>query len=161
MKKKSTKNKISKQHISHTRTPDDMTNAWWQIELRKQIASEEKFTVKKIGEGLVFTYYNVHSIASGNNYKVALRSADNSLNFCTCPDFKTNRLGTCKHIEAVLLRINAKSSLRRAMKKVVTLPYSSIYLDYRGKERLSLELATNKRTLIQNLLRVILIKTLY
>lgn len=33
-------------------------------------------------------------------YRVSLRSLSRRINGCTCPDFRTNRLGTCKHIEA-------------------------------------------------------------
>ena len=93
---------------------------------------------------MVFTDYNVYNISSKNNYKVALRSADNSLNFCTCPDFKTNQLGTCKHIEAVLLQANAKPLLRRALKKSYTPPYSSVYLDYRGERKVKLRIGTEE-----------------
>src|SRR5437868_13001317 len=117
MKKKSTKRKIPKQRVPHSRKPEGMSDFLWQSALRKQIAEDEKFTIKKTGDALVFTDYSVHNISSKNNYKVALRSADNSLNFCTCPDFKTNQLGTCKHIEAVLLYANKKPLLRRALKQ--------------------------------------------
>lgn len=34
-------------------------------------------------------------------YHVSLRSLSRRVNGCTCPDFRRNRLGTCKHIEAV------------------------------------------------------------
>ena len=37
-------------------------------------------------------------------YTVSLRSVDERINHCTCPDFATNRLGTCKHVEAVVHR---------------------------------------------------------
>ncbi|MCY7422593.1 MAG: hypothetical protein LH478_12725 [Chitinophagaceae bacterium] len=72
-----------------------MTDAEWQTALRMQIAEDEKFTIKKTGDGVVFTNYNVYSQHSKNSYKVALRSADNTLNFCSCSDYKTNLLGTC------------------------------------------------------------------
>jgi superfamily II DNA or RNA helicase len=38
-------------------------------------------------------------------YDVTVRSLGERHSSCTCPDFLTNRLGTCKHIEAVLLRL--------------------------------------------------------
>ncbi|MEO6456517.1 MAG: DEAD/DEAH box helicase [Ginsengibacter sp.] len=144
MKKKSAKHKALRQRIPHTRRPEDMSAAQWQLALRKQIAEDEKFTIKKIGEGLVFTDYSVYNINSKNNYKVALRSADNSLNFCTCPDFKTNQLGTCKHIEAVLLHARAKPLLRRALKQSYKPPYSSVYLDYLGERKVKLRIGTEE-----------------
>ncbi len=38
-------------------------------------------------------------------YRVHLRALDDDINGCTCPDFDHNQLGTCKHIEAVKLRV--------------------------------------------------------
>lgn len=45
-------------------------------------------------------------------WRVELRSVSERINSCNCPDFATNRLGTCKHIEAVRHRLR-----RRAPKK--------------------------------------------
>ncbi|NJD06962.1 MAG: DEAD/DEAH box helicase, partial [Methylococcaceae bacterium] len=36
------------------------------------------------------------------SYQVQIRSLDQRVNYCSCPDLAINRLGTCKHIEAVL-----------------------------------------------------------
>lgn len=36
------------------------------------------------------------------SYHVQIRSLEKRMNYCTCPDLSSNRLGTCKHIEAVL-----------------------------------------------------------
>ncbi len=130
--------------IPHTRKPDLMNDVEWQSALRRQIAEDEKFTIKKSGNELVFTDYRVYSHTSKNTYKVALRSADNSLNFCSCPDFKTNQLGTCKHIEAVLLQVNEKPLLCRALKNAHTPPYSSVYLDYRGERKVRLRIGTEE-----------------
>ncbi len=38
-------------------------------------------------------------------YRVEIRSLDEHLNTCSCPDHRINGLGTCKHVEAVLLRL--------------------------------------------------------
>jgi len=151
MKKKSTRHKVLKQRIPHNRKPAGMSDSRWQSALRKQIAEDEKFTIKKTGDAPVFTDYSVYNINSKNNYKVALRSIDNSLNFCTCPDFKTNQLGTCKHIEAVLLYVNARPLLRRALRKSYTPPYSSVYLDYRGERKVKLRIGTEERSALAKL----------
>lgn len=60
----------------------------WQQALRKQFAENNPFAIKKLGTHAVFSDYQVHNPATGNTYKVALRSADNSLNFCACMDLK-------------------------------------------------------------------------
>lgn len=48
------------------------------------------------------------SVGSGAAWRVEIRSVTERLNTCTCPDFATNRLGTCKHVEAVLHRIRRR-----------------------------------------------------
>jgi SNF2 family DNA or RNA helicase len=45
--------------------------------------------------------YQVRS-TSGKLYRVAMRGPGLFENYCTCPDFAVNTLGTCKHIEALL-----------------------------------------------------------
>lgn len=69
-----------------------------------------------------------------NTYKVAIRNKDLGMNFCSCLDFKTNHLDTCKHLEAVLLRIQSTPRLAALLKKGHTPPYTSVYLQY-GNER--------------------------
>ena len=77
---------------------------------REQRAASELFEVERLLGGAVYARYAVRS-PSSERYEVAIRALDAPHNDCTCPDFATNRLGTCKHIEAVLrrLRMSAKS----------------------------------------------------
>ncbi|MES2643584.1 MAG: SNF2-related protein [Myxococcota bacterium] len=49
---------------------------------------------------------------AGHRYRVGIRSVGERVNHCTCPDFATNRLGTCKHVEAVLLRLRKRGPKR-------------------------------------------------
>jgi len=56
--------------------------------------------------------YTVKS-ASGKTYRVAMRGPGLFENFCSCPDFAVNTLGTCKHIEGMLLRLRQRH--RKAM----------------------------------------------
>jgi superfamily II DNA or RNA helicase len=144
MKKKATAQKKTsvKIRVSHTRKPADINDVHWQTILRQQIAEDENFAIQKASEGLVFGDYKVHSNKSSNTYKVALRSADNTLNFCSCPDFKINQLGTCKHIEAVLIKIKSKPALKRQLTIPYIPPYTSVYLDYRGDRKVKLRIGT-------------------
>ena len=132
MKKKSTA-KIRapiKIRVSHTRKPADMIDVEWQIILRRQIAEDENFNIQKTSNGIVFGDHKVDSSKTSNTYKVALRSADNSLNFCSCLDFKTNQLGTCKHIACI----------KKQLAIPYTPPYTSVYLDYRGERKVKLRI---------------------
>lgn len=131
-----------KTRISHTRKPKGMTDLAWQTALREQFAAEKFFHIQKIEPGGIYGDYHVRSDGSRISYKVALRSADNTLNYCSCPDFKTNQLGTCKHIEAVLLKIKSKPATKRLLSKPYTPYYTSVFLDYRGERKVKIRIGT-------------------
>ena len=56
-----------------------------------------------------FGDYRVAS-SSGGRYVVELRSLRERINSCECHDYRTNRLGTCKHIEGVLRRLGGAAN---------------------------------------------------
>lgn len=128
--------------VSHTRKPDHLTDFEWQYALRKQVAADEQFKILPPDTGKVYGDYLAASVKSKQQYKVALRSADNSLNFCSCPDFKVNQLGTCKHIEAILLKLRAKPATRRALQEPYNPDYTSVYLSYVGERRIKIRIGT-------------------
>ena len=153
-KKKSAKEKYkSKPVLSNTRKPTDLSVAEWQWELRKQIADRSSFGINNTGDGLVYSDYKVYNHATKNGYKVALRSKDNSLNYCSCYDFKTNQLGSCKHIEAVLLQINQKPALRKALAQPYKTAYSSMYIEYRGERKVMFRIGTEAADAYATLLK--------
>ncbi len=61
------------------------------------------------------------------SYTVALNALEGPVNHCSCPDFATNRLGTCKHVEAALHRHQARPARRRRRSQPAP---SVIYLDW-------------------------------
>jgi len=153
-KKKPAKGKYkSKPLLSNTRKPTDLSVSEWQTILRQQIAERSAFKIFNIGDGLVYSDYSVYNNDTKNTYKVALRSMDNSLNFCSCYDFKTNQLGTCKHIEAVLLYISKKPALRRALKQPYETSYSSMYIEYRGERKVMFRIGTDNSSEYEKFLK--------
>ncbi|MEW6754247.1 MAG: DEAD/DEAH box helicase [Candidatus Latescibacterota bacterium] len=72
-----------------------------QIERRRQRAQAEIVRVANKGAHPVFSTFEVTS-TSGRPYRVQIRSLDKLHNTCACPDYQTNLIGTCKHIEGVL-----------------------------------------------------------
>ncbi len=72
--------------------------------LKRQIrAREERPRVRNLTPShAVFSDFEVRS-ASGLDYQVEIRDVANRQAGCTCTDFRINALGTCKHVEAVLL----------------------------------------------------------
>jgi hypothetical protein len=74
--------------------------------LRKQFVENKTFGIEKTDHSKSpFGSYFVRNPETGNSYKVAFRGIDSPMNFCSCMDFKTNRLGTCKHLEAVIYQL--------------------------------------------------------
>src|SRR6516225_2144249 len=100
-----------------------------QIDIRRQRAAQEKLKIQNLGRNRVFSDYQVTNPTTGGQYRVSIRGFDVGDNTCECPDFRTNTLGTCKHIEAVLaaLRDETPPQLRRR-KAAVTHP--QVYLQY-------------------------------
>src|SRR3954464_3034394 len=92
-----------------------------QIDIRRQRAAQEQFKIQNLGRNRVFSDYQVTNPATGGQYRVSIRGFDVGDNSCECPDFKTNTLGTCKHIEAVLASLgpDAPAQVRRR-KAVIT-----------------------------------------
>ena len=76
--------------------------------IRKMRAQTERMSVRFNGpkEIAPFGDYEVTSEDGRlrKTYRVELRSLENFANSCSCPDFRKNGLGTCKHIERVLMR---------------------------------------------------------
>ncbi len=79
-----------------------------QIDIRRERARTSKFHIENLGKKRVFSDYQVTNPDSGGQYRVAIRSFEVGENHCTCPDFRANTLGTCKHIEAVLDRLRGE-----------------------------------------------------
>jgi len=75
-----------------------------QIERRRERARAEILKIANKGSHPVFSLFEVSSV-SGRAYRVEIRSLDELQNSCTCPDYKNNLIGTCKHIEGVLISL--------------------------------------------------------
>jgi superfamily II DNA or RNA helicase len=110
-----------------------------QIDIRRQRARAGKFQIENLGKRRVFSDYRVTNPESGGQYTVTVHGFDVGDNTCTCPDFKSNTLGTCKHIEAVLEHL--KDDLpAHLQKKKATFTRPEVYLHYGDQLRLGLHL---------------------
>ncbi len=78
-----------------------------EIQRRRERASREPYRMEAVdserGDYQLTT-------EQGSTYRIELRSLQQTINSCSCRDFATNGLGTCKHIEAVLTRATAPSA---------------------------------------------------
>lgn len=127
--KNSTKKKPTDKHpklpkISPIHCPKDMNQKEWQRALRKQAAENELLGITgPEGDGCLF---HVKNPKSGRSYTVEYFGKHASSNRCDCMDFRTNQLGTCKHIEAVALYKDGKYATMSPR----TPEHSAVVVDY-------------------------------
>jgi superfamily II DNA or RNA helicase len=118
--------------LSRTRRPTNVAVADWQAALRRQFGREQHFGLENLGAEPVFSDFRVHNPNSGGRYRVSIRGRAPGQNLCTCPDFATNDLGTCKHIEFTLAKLESKRGGKAALAKGFEPEYSEIWLDCAG-----------------------------
>ena len=96
---------------------------------RQDRACEEKMTLRPLTPDSLWSDYVLSSSASGKSYRVALRGWERGESYCTCPDFRKNTLGTCKHILFALGKVR-----KRFPVAVRNMPYRrtgiSVHLHY-------------------------------
>jgi superfamily II DNA or RNA helicase len=120
--------------LSRLYKPADMSLEDWQIELRRQFGREQPFLLKNLGEERVFSEFEVTNPVSRSAYRVVVRGERPGDNCCSCPDFATNTLGTCKHIEHTLAVLRRKRGGAAALRAGFQPAYSEVYLHY-GNQR--------------------------
>ncbi|MFH2005209.1 MAG: DEAD/DEAH box helicase [bacterium] len=79
-----------------------------QIERRRKRGRSESYEISNLGEHPIWSRFSVQG-PSGKQYEVAIRSLKAEIYHCQCPDFATNSLGTCKHVESVLNHLTEHS----------------------------------------------------
>ncbi len=98
--------------------------------------------VTSLNDGAWFGDWRASSVTSTTHfpqtYRVTIRSLRKRANFCTCPDFANNQLGTCKHIEAVLHKVRKYPDYQQL--KAQAPPFAYVYLawDVENAPRISL-----------------------
>lgn len=89
----------------------------WQRELRRQFGREQRFELTNVGAEQVFSDFEVRNPQSASTYRVAIRGVRPGENYCTCADFATYALGTCKHVEFVLGRLERQRGTRATLRR--------------------------------------------
>src|SRR5205085_12093813 len=89
-----------------------------EINRRRFRAQTEDFQISNTDpRHPIFSNFRVQS-GSGLAYSVEIRDVRQRQFACDCVDFRINGLGTCKHVEAVLLQLQAR--FRRLYKTAAT-----------------------------------------
>jgi superfamily II DNA or RNA helicase len=125
--------------------PDELPVELWLSpdEIRLQAIEDRKKRAKS--EGLEMRlgemYKGEHLVETirGIQYTVTLHDPESGLGHCNCPDFLTNRLGTCKHLIALTDHIKRQKDLSTRL-QAERFPFVDIYWDsVRDKPRLFCE----------------------
>jgi hypothetical protein len=72
---------------------------------REERARTEKMRLTSVDAQEIWSDYTLTNAASGKSYRVALRGWEPGQSYCSCPDFRKNTLGTCKHILYALAKV--------------------------------------------------------
>ena len=78
------------------------------IEERTERAQKENMRLKSMDKDILWTDYIITNYSSGKSYRVALRGWERGESFCSCPDYRKNTLGTCKHILYALDKVGKR-----------------------------------------------------
>ena len=139
-KRKSARRKRRPPKLSRLHKPADMSLEAWQVGLRRQYGREQKFKLENVGTHPVFSDFEIVNPQSKSSYRVAIRGTALGDNFCSCPDFATNTLGTCKHIEFVLAKLGRQKGVSTALREGFQPAHSEVYLRYGARREVRLRL---------------------
>ncbi len=114
--------------LSRTRAPAKIPPMQWQQGLRRQYGREQNFGWENLGTEPFFSEFRVSNPQSNSSYRVVVRGCKPGDNYCSCPDYATNELGTCKHIEFMLAQLEKKRGAKAAFARGWHPPFSELYL---------------------------------
>jgi predicted nucleic acid-binding Zn finger protein len=134
---------MSEKKIPYHNKPNELSVEEWQSGLRKQYAKEQKFKFTNIGEHLVYSDFEVYNPKTEKTYKISLRDGKESYNFCSCPDFKVNNLGTCKHIEYLLHYFSRYKKYQNYLSNPCNPYHNSLSISYGRERKIRLRKAEN------------------
>lgn len=121
--------------LSRTHAPADLSVVEWQRRLRRQFGREQAFQLENLGSDPTFSEFRVTNPQSGSSYRVAIRGRGPGGNFCSCPDYATNELGTCKHLEFTLTRLEERPGASETFARGYRPAFSELYLRNDGRRR--------------------------
>jgi superfamily II DNA or RNA helicase len=129
--------------LARTHAPPDLSLVEWQRGLRRQFGREQSFGLENLGNEPFFSEFRVSNPLSKSSYRVVIRGVGPGGNFCSCPDYATAELGTCKHIEFTLSRLEKKRGARAAFAGGYRPAFSELYLRNDGRRRVHFRTGTD------------------
>jgi superfamily II DNA or RNA helicase len=125
--------------VSRSHKPEEMELEEWQARLRRQFAENQSFRLENVGQHSVFSEFNLTNPGTGRTYRLAIRGTKPGDNFCSCPDYRINNLGTCKHLEFTLAQLMERRGAKAEFHKGYAPSYSEVYLRYGMKREVCLK----------------------
>ena len=116
--------------ISRTHKPDGLALEDWQRALRRQFGEQQHFILNNVGGHPLFSEFVLTNPESGKTYKIAIRGEAPGMNYCSCPDYRINNLGTCKHIEFTLAKLSQQHGVTKKLREGYAPAWSEIWLSY-------------------------------
>ena len=119
--------------INHTLRVTDGTNFAVQVQVLEEISkrfrttkSENLVLHTRPPSNKVFGEYQTKrkGLKEVRPYQTALFSVEPFLGSCSCPDFKKNSLGFCKHLGSVILKLFSQKNTAFQLKKESPIPVS-------------------------------------
>ncbi|MCL4511292.1 MAG: DEAD/DEAH box helicase [Bacteroidetes bacterium] len=92
---------------------------------RQEKAAKEKFEIQPAEN--IHGFHKIRT-TGGRTYEIAIWDLAAGDGYCSCPDFKTNKLGTCKHLIFAANYLNKKYKNSKALKNQ-DYPVIEIYCD--------------------------------
>src|SRR5438445_10858953 len=129
--------------LSRTQAPADLSPADWQRSLRRQFGREQAFGLENLTSEPFFSEFRVSNPVSKSSYRVAIRGLGPGGNFCSCPDYATSELGTCKHLEFTVAQLKKKRGARTAFARGYQPAFSELYLRNDGKRSVHFRAGTD------------------
>ncbi|MCI0599357.1 MAG: DEAD/DEAH box helicase [Beijerinckiaceae bacterium] len=140
---KSTTKPNKEPKLSRTHAPADFSPLDWQRGLRRQFGRAQTFGLENLSNEPFFSEFRVSNPVSKSSYRVAIRGLGPGGNFCSCPDYATSELGTCKHIEFTLARLEKKRGAKTAFARGYQPAFSELYLRNDGKRSVHFRAGTD------------------
>lgn len=129
--------------LSRSQAPAGLSPLDWQRGLRRQFGREQAFGLENLTSEPFFSEFRVSNPVSNSSYRVAIRGRGPGGNFCSCPDYSTSELGTCKHIEFTLAKLEKKRGAKSAFARGYQPPFSELYLRNDGRRRIHFRAGTD------------------
>ena len=97
----------------------------------------QNFTLKNVGPNPPFSDFLVSNPESRRTYRVTVRGTTLGDNACTCPDFAAKTLGTRKHVEFVLAKLERSKKARAELKAGYQPAHAEVGLRYGSRRQVA------------------------